>query len=257
MKRSHFGRGYLLLLLVTAFLIAPLAVWAQTWYDHIDGSNEFSNDDPAYNVRHSDHTRLRWGKNNVSGITVIRFIQENLQNQERHWHLMFDAPASGGCGFPSPSVLWSGNDGKNYRANFRIGQTWGNPNDGGAGGSVDWDGIPTYGMGPGRWHPALRPLFHTTIRPRHPDMDEGPEQHSLRRHVARRWANFSEEQGANDIDPSNMLWCHSFFLPHGRDYYDSWIWWEHLRETPGYGPTFLTTLFEGCQGSAASMSLMR
>ena len=252
MKRSHFGRGYLLLLLVTAFLIAPLAVWAQTWYDHIDGSTEMSNDDPTYNVRHSDHTRLRWGKNNVSGITVDEdFIQENLQNQERHWHLMFDTPGNGGCGFPSPSVLWSGDDGKRYRANFRCSQTWGNPDDGGAGGSVDWDGIPTYGMGP--W--AMAPSAPTTVV--YHEFGHGiliwmkglnNTPYDGMWHEG--WANFSEEQAANDIDPSNMLWNHGLFLPHGRDYYDSWLWWEHLRETPGYGASFLTTLFEGCHGSA-------
>ena len=174
---------------------------AQAWVDTAWAVAE--NSDPTINFRESDHFRLRWGKNNVSGITVDEeFIQLNLQNAERHWHIMHDPIASGGLGFPSPSVKWSGYDGYNYRANWSCNQTWGNPNDGGAGGSVDGDGIATFGMGP--W--ALSPFVPTTVQYHEYGHGiliamQGLNNTPYDGMWHEGWANFCEEQTANDIDP--------------------------------------------------------
>ena len=229
----------------------------QAW---LDNERKFKSDDPAYNVRRSEHFRILWGKgagkekpeNADFSRATEELAQGNLQMLEQLWHNLHD-PEPKGMGFhiPSNSCNLQHQDGKLYRANLVMNNTgiWA----GGAWGACDEWGFPLYALPPTylRFDPPSGATPHEyghTVIINAAGFNETPYDGMW--HEAT--ANWIQLQFENSYPGPGGVGVQPFLsVPHGRNYYDSWQIWEYFREDPRYGYAFVTKVWTEARGNKA------
>lgn len=258
MKRPYRLAAALVgLILACSALAATAGEPAQTWQDN---ERKFKSDDPAYNVRRSDHFRILWGKGagkeknenaDFSRVTE-ELVQGNLQMLEQLWHLLHD-PAPKGMGFHTPGSSSNPKfqDDKRWRANLVMNNTgiWA----GGAWGACDEWGFPLFALPPTylRFDPPSGATPHEyghTVIINAAGFNETPYDGMW--HEAT--ANWLQLQFENSYPGPGGVGTQPFLsVPHGRNYYDSWQIWEYLKEDPRYGYAFINKIWTQANGNKA------
>ncbi len=223
-----------------------------------DNERKFKSDDPTLNFRRSEHFRIAWGQGagankeenaDFGGVTE-QLVQGNLQMLEKVWHRYHD-PQPGGLGFHNPGVSSNAKDqdGNCYRANLTLNNTgiWA----GGAWGSCDEWGLPMFALPPSylAYDPPSGATPHEyghTVLINAGGFNDTPYDGMW--HEAT--ANWLMLQFNNSYPGPGGIGTQPFLsLPHGRNYYDAWLIWEHLRETPGYGSAFVNKMWTEARGN--------
>jgi len=232
-------------LLILVLLISMGACFAQTWADNTTNK---SNDDPLENVRRSDHYRICWGTQPMSGISLTEdFIQVNLQNLEYIFN-KYHPTAPPSLGFHCSSVP-NPPDGYNYKANLYIMNTHGVDGEGFAYGWTDGRNLSEFAICAEGLNPLDPPSNVTSHEYGHGCIIGAGGINTMSGEWHEGSANWLSLQDYDDYGPSLPNGASWFPLPHGRDYYDSWVFQETLRELPGYGPSFISTFFETGQNN--------
>ncbi|MBE3134646.1 MAG: LamG domain-containing protein, partial [Acidobacteria bacterium] len=258
MKKVTVCAGVLAGLLWSASALSALA--GQPAGGWLDNERKFKSDDPALNVRRSEHFRILWGKGagkekpenaDFSRVTE-ELVQGNLQMLEQLWHRLHD-PEPRGMGFhvPAQSFKPEHQDGKSYRANLVMNNTgiWA----GGAWGACDEWGFPLYALPPAylRFDPPSGATPHEyghTVIINAGGFNETPYDGMW--HEAT--ANWLQLQFNNSYPGPGGVGTQPFLsVPHGRNYYDSWQIWEYQREDPRYGYAFITKVWTQARGNKA------